>query len=209
MTSFRVERASGQVTAFDLKILPPNGQPYLPSTKPASALLSITANPQAAGVKVALSASIGAVQPSEVTLSGDGMADATAMALFSSTVTGTAVISATAKGVSSIKSIPVIGPPTLVPDGRTLAPGGSVRVTVLTAGSIDSCQATPTPRISVTSGPMMNLMQGTGGMDQTEDGSIDIDVQVDPALAVEEKTKISCRDAFGQVATAEFIATPP
>jgi hypothetical protein len=51
-------------------------------------------------------------------------------------------------------------------------------------------------------------MTGTGGVDQTLDGLIDIDVAVDMAAASSAATTISCRDIFGQLGAATFTVQP-
>lgn len=103
-------------------------------------------------------------------------------------------------------TVTVIGPPTFAPDGTTIPAGASLRVTVLTTGKIDSCQATPASGIHVISGT--DLMQGTGGVDQTMDGLIDIDISVDAGITATTSTTVSCRDPFGQVGTATFTGQP-
>lgn len=196
------------VDRIELSAALPNGQSYLPSTKPVSAVLTVVANPGAAGARVALSSSLGTVSPAEVTLAGDGMADASAHALFASPMPGTAVIVASAKGKSDHASIPVIGPPTFAPDGASIPAGQSLRVTVLATAPIDGCHATPASGIQVTSGPDSNLMEGSGGVDQTMDGYIDIDITVASPLGADTTTTLTCRDPFGQAATSAFTGTP-
>ena len=113
----------------------------------------------------------------------------------------------TAKGQSGMGSISVIGPPRFIPDGMQLVPGGRVRVTVVTTGRIDACQALPAFGMHVTSGSQ-DLMAGAGGIDLTGDGSIDIDIAVDATLSTRTQTIVSCRDPFGQLAAAAFTAQP-
>lgn len=186
----------------------PNAQSYLPSTVSASAIVTVTGNPQAAGASTTLATSFGTITPVQVTLAGDGTANSVGYALFSSTVPGTAVLTATAMGQAASTSIVVIGPPTFAPDGNHIRAGNSLRVTVFTTGKVSSCQATPTPGMHVTSGPQSDLMAGTGGVDQTMDGLIDIDITVDSPLAVSAQTTLSCHDPFGQIGTAVFVADP-
>jgi len=206
--SVTVDRTPGiQVTQLQVLPMIPDGQSYLPSTKLISALVVVSGNTQAAGAQVALTASMGTITPPQVTLSGDGVTAAVAYALFSSTVIGTSVIVAAAKGQSGMGSVAVIGPPGFVPDGMQLVPGGRVRVTVVTSGRIDACQALPAFGMHVTSGAQ-DLMAGAGGVDLTGDGLIDIDVAVDATLSTRTQTVVSCRDPFGQLATAVFTAQP-
>jgi hypothetical protein len=186
----------------------PNSQSYLPSTGTTSAIVTVTANPQAAGASATLATSSGTITPAQVPLAGDGTANAVGYALFSSTVAGTALLTATAMGKAANVSIIVAGPPTFAPDGNHIRAGNGLRVTVLTMGKVSSCQATQAPGMHVTSGPQSDLMTGTGGVDQTMDGLIDIDIMVDSLLAVSAQTTLSCHDPFGQIGTAVFIADP-
>lgn len=194
------------VSQLALTVALPNGQSYLPSTISAKAIVTVTGNPQGAGASTTLATSSGTITPEQVVLSGDGTANAVGYALFSSTVPGTAVLTATAMGQAASTSVVVIGPPTFAPDGSHIRAGNGLRVTVLTTGNISSCQATPIPGMHVTSGPQSDLMAGTGGIDQTMDGLIDIDITVDSPLAVSAQTTLSCRDSFGQIGTAVFVA---
>jgi hypothetical protein len=198
------------ILVSQLRVTPaiPGGHTYLPSSKPISAVVTISGNAQAAGVSVALSTTVGKLSADHVTLAGDGTSDAVGYVMFSSTDAGTAVITATAIGKSGSGSITVIGPPTFAPDGTSIHAGSSLRVTVLTTGTIDSCQATPAAGMHVTSGPNTDLMRGAGGMDQTMDGLIDIDVAVDTGITAPISTTISCRDPFGQLGTALFTGSP-
>jgi hypothetical protein len=186
----------------------PNGQTYLPSSTPGSALITVLSNPASAGAVVMLATSLGTVTPAQVTLSGDGVAMASAMALFSSTVAGSAAVTASAKGTTAGTIVPVAGPPVVVPAGAMVPLGGSIRLMVLGAGRVESCQALPSPGFTVVSGTK-NLMVEPGGIDVSGDGAIDIDVIAGADRTTPMQTTISCRDPFGQVGLATFAGPPP
>jgi hypothetical protein len=199
------------VTQLTIAAALPNTQRYLPSSVAASAIVTVTGNPEGAGATATLASSLGTVTPAQVTLSGDGSANAVGYALFAASVSppsGTAVLTATASGQAATTSIPIVGPPTFAPDGTHVHAGATLRVTVITAGEVASCQATPAAGIHVSSGPDSDLMAGTGGIDQTMDGLVDIDIAIDTPLAAAAQTTLSCRDPFGQIGTAAFIADP-
>jgi hypothetical protein len=197
-----------QVTELKLTTTLPNGQTYLPATKPVSAVITVTGNATAAGAVVTLTPSSGTVSPASVTLSGDGMAASSATVLFSSTTEGVAVVSASAKGQTAVATVPVAGAPALTPAGGVLPLGSTTHVTVLTTGKIDTCQASPSPGLTVFSGTQ-NLMVQAGGIDTNSDTRIDMDVSAGGTRTDPMQTTITCRDVFGQVGSGTFSGPPP
>lgn len=185
-----------------------SGVDYLPASAPGSALLTITANPEAAGASVSTVATGGTLSAAQATLSGDGVVDATAQVLLAASTPGVATVTAMAQGQAAVRTVLVVGAPTFAPDGTALKSGDSLRVTVVTTGRVTSCQATPARGVHVTSGPDSDLMRGTGGVDLTNDQLIDLDISVDRTLVEPTTTTLSCRDPWGQVGTATFIAAP-
>lgn len=205
--SLDVPPAGIKVSDLDMVATLPNGQSYLPATKPGSALVTITAAPAGSGAVVALTATGGTVTPAQVTLSSDGMAKASAMALLSSTTPGIAAVTASSMGQTKLITVPVAGPPVLAPSSVILALGSTIRVTVLTDGKVDSCQALPSPGLTVVSGAQ-NLMAAPGGTDVTGDQRIDIDITAGQTITTPMQTTISCRDPFGQTGTSTFSGPP-
>jgi hypothetical protein len=96
--TIKVSAGQGTIDTLTVTATLPDGTTYLPATKPASAIVMVTAGPKAAGAIVALNASLGTLSASQVTLAGDGVVNASAQVLFSSRIDGTAVIEASAQG---------------------------------------------------------------------------------------------------------------
>lgn len=182
---------------------------FLPASGAASALITITANPDARGAAVELTASSGTfegVTNGTVNLAGDGTRDATATVLFTPTKAETAVLSAHAKAVtSSPLAIRVAGPPTLVPAGAELAVDTSLTVTVFTDGKVASCQATPATGITVKSGDA-DLMARAAANDSNGDNRVDFTVH---AVTAGASTTVACRDRYGQEASAVYAVAAP
>jgi hypothetical protein len=154
-----------------------------------------------------LTATGGTVTPAQVTLSSNGMT-ASAMALLSAATPGIAAVTASSMGQTAVTTVPVAGPPVLAPSGGIVALGSRIRVTVLTAGKVDACQALPSPGLTVLSGTQ-NLMAVPGGTDLDNDQMIDIDVAAGSQITDPMLTTISCRDPFGQIGSATFSGPPP
>jgi hypothetical protein len=190
----------------------PDGEGYVPASGKFPASLTITANAQAAGAKVTLSASEGGTFDGAldglVTLSGDGTTDATATAFFTSTKPGTAFVTASAGDNHTAPiDIVVAGPPSMFPSSQTLAPKQSIRVTVDTDGRVESCQATPVLGITVKSGGK-DLMATPAASDDNNDGKVDIDITAADMLSGAVTVTVACRDPFGQAVSGTYTAMP-
>ena len=195
------------VQNLELAVELPGGESYLPATGNIPAVLSLTANPEAANAVVTLTATQGSFKgtsDNQLLLAGDRQQSARATALFIPQAPGTVVITATAKSKTTLATLKVVGPPALSPSGAMLSPGQSVRVTVLTEGRVVACQATPAQGISVTSGGV-DLMSRPGGSDVTQDNLIDVDVSAAAGATQAATTELTCRDAYGQSATGSFM----
>jgi len=188
-------------------------QDYLPANGATAAILTFTANADAAHAVVSLAASVGTfvgTTGGQVTLEGDGAAPATATVLFSATTPTSqpALITASAKGTVASTTVRIAGPPTLIPGSATLAPGQAVAVTVTTSGAVQACQATPAAGLTITSGGL-DLMAAPGGADTTGDHLVDIVAVAAANLTAPAISTVTCRDPYGQFATAEIRAAPP
>jgi hypothetical protein len=200
-----------RVTSLDLAVSIANGLDYIPANGLVAALLTITANADAAHAIVTLAATPGTftgASGGKVTLQGDGSASATATVLFSATTaTSQAVlITAAAKNQVASTTIRVVGPPTLLPSSAELKPGEHASVTVVTQGKVQACQASPASGLSITSGG--DLMMTPGGVDSTGDQLIDIAVAADTPLAAAASSTVTCRDPYGQFSTGTYSASP-
>jgi len=199
-----------EVQSLDLGVTLPGSESYLPATGSIPAVLTLTANAEAANATVTLTAPLGTFQGTnnnQLLLAGDRQSPARGNALFIPGAPGTVVITATAKERTDVATVKVAGPPKLVPSGATLAPGQTVRVTVLTEGRIAACQATPAAGLTVTSGTV-DLTSTPGAEDVTQDGFIDIDVSAASDAATAASASISCRDPYGQSVTGTFALAP-
>lgn len=188
-----------------------SGLDYIPANGNVPAILTITANADAAHAVVTLAASIGTFSgatANQVTLQGDGTASATATVLFSATTSTSreVLVTGSAKGMLAQTVVRVAGPPRLTPGTATLAPGQSIPVTVTTAGVLASCQASPAAGLSIKSGGV-DLMSTPVG-DTNGDQQIDIVVKADPGLTAAVASTITCRDPYGQFSTGEYTAQP-
>lgn len=197
------------VTSVAVVAAPVNGQSYLPSSQPVQTILTITGNAESAGAVVSLTSTLGTLAPAQVTLANNGTSPPTAYALFSSSTPGHATITATSAGRTGVVTIPIVAAPSFAPDGTAIPAGQARRVTVLRGpeATVAGCQATPAAGIHVTSGAA-DLMAGVGGVDLTLDGLIDIDIAIEAASPADARTIVTCRDPFGQVATAAYSVAP-
>jgi hypothetical protein len=189
----------------------PGEEEYLPADGTTAAALSITADAAAAGAKVQLATTgdgvLAGATAGLVTLAGDKSAPAAATVLFTSSKEGTAVVTAAVEKLTAILPIVVAGPPTLLPGAGTIKPGQTVSVTVTTQGRVKDCQATPAAGILVTSGGN-DLMKTPAAVDENGDGKPDLQIKVDPALAIETQVTVVCRDPYGQATSGTYTAMP-
>ncbi len=200
-----------KVQRLSLTTALPSGAPYLPANGTTSAVLTVTANPEARGALVTLGATTGATftgaTNGSVVLSGPTGADVTATFLVTSSKAGALTVSATARDQVATVTLPVAGPPTFLPSHATLVAGQSLGVTLDTQGSVESCQASPAPGLHVTTGAQ-DISTQPGAIDSTGDGLVDLVVIADPGLTTPQTVTVVCRDPFGQSASATFTASP-
>ena len=193
----------------------PLGADYLPEDGSVPAVLTISGgNPQAAGAVVQLDAPSGTfvgVQNGAVVLAGDGVdAPAQATVLYYAEREGAVMITASSEGHVATRTLDVAGPPSLLPGFGQLPAGGSLSVMVLSAGTVDHCQANPVAGISVTSGGA-DLMSYMGATDENGDGHVDIMVAISEDLEEQAEVLVTCSDPFGQSGTGSYVglAAPP
>lgn len=187
----------------------PGGEVFLPADGRTAAVVTVTSNAEAAGARVELSASgsgsfVGLINGG-ATLGGDGSAPASVSLLFSASQAGTVFVSATSQGQLASAPILVAAAPRVRPSSADLAPGQSLSVTVDSEGRIESCQATPTAGLTVTS-EGRDLAAGPVEFDDAQ--RISLVVSAGDTLTEEQTVNVTCRDPFGQSGTGEFTAAP-
>lgn len=188
----------------------PEGVDYLPADGSWPALIRVVANAAAAGSRFSLQASDGDLSgPDEgnlMLLSGDGASEAEATALLTLDDEGPVVVTATGDDVVATLALTGVGAPALVPAGGTLEAGDTVRVTVLTDGTVDTCLATSsaTGAFTASSGGV-DLLGAAGEVgDLSGDGRPDVDVEVAATWEGEADLTLACVDVYGQSASAVF-----
>jgi hypothetical protein len=192
--------------AFASPAIPGNAG-YLPADGLIPAVLQLTANAEAAGAIVHIAPSFGTVDglaARDVVLSGNGTGPSSASVLYTSSIAGTAVITASAGSRTAVLSLRVAGPPQMLPGTFTLAAGQSSLVSVDTQGTLDTCQATPVSGLSVTSGGRDLFAGPTALTDGNGDGHPDITVEAASVLTGPVSTTITCRDVFGQSVSGQY-----
>ncbi len=200
-------RPGVNVDRLDLELVLPGTATYLPISGAHAAVVHATANPDAAGAPITFDASVGVLDGANATLLGDGVTDATATTLLSSTDPGTSLVTASAGNRLAQASLTFAGAPALVPAGATVAAGQTLRLTVFTEGKIANCQATPVAGALVTSG-QVDITATPSASDLTGDGRIDIDIAVSGSLAEEATVNVVCTDVFGQPGTGQYTLVP-
>ena len=205
-----------EVTLLNIEPDWPEGAPqYLPEKRPSSIALKIQANPGASGAKVCLEGDEGSFSGTvanadsgcgaQVTLSGDGESNATAVALFSvgeGATNGdrTVFVSASAQGESDVALLRVVAPPSFLPGGvRALEAGDRIFASVTSMGLISTCQATASGAIEVTSGAG-DLMASV----EVNQPTLDFTVQVMEVVEEDAETVVSCQDNLGQINRVTF-----
>lgn len=197
--AFAVDLTPGiRVDSLQITLTPPGGEAFIPANGSIPASLRITANPEAAGAVVAVSASIGTIDGAvggTVVLSGDGHTmPAAASLLYQSTKSGNALVTASAKDQTATAAVLVAGPPLILPISATVGIGQKLTVTAISDGSVDSCAFTATPGLAVSS-------------TQVSPTRIDITVDATKASAGDVATG-TCRDAFGQQSSVASYSVP-
>jgi hypothetical protein len=201
-------RPGVNVDRLELDIVLPGTATYLPVTGAHAAIVHATANPDAAGAPVRFNASVGQLDGATGTLLGDGILEATATTLLTSTSPGTSLVTASAQNQLAQTSVTFAGPPALIPAGGSVAVGQTLRLTVFTEGEIASCQATPVAGVLVTSG-QADITAVPSATDLTGDGRVDIDVTVGDGLLEDATLNVVCTDVFGQPGTGEYTLLVP
>lgn len=183
---------------------------YLPADGSQSASITVVANPEAIGLTLSLTKSIGDFIPntSELRLvvgtDDQNQKAAVGTFLFRSTMPGFASITAQAQGATpgSI-TVPVISAPQLAPAGAVLPAGIQINVRVDTkGGTIRNCQASPSAVLAAFSGGR-NISTDPAAVDTDGDGSPDIVISSAAGAAMASIT-VTCVDYYNQVGRATF-----
>ncbi len=188
----------------------PGEASFLPIDGTTAAVVTLTANPEAAGAVATLGASLGSFSGSDtlsLTLAGDGLNAASAQAVFSATAEGSALLTAAAGGLVASQAVQIAGPPTLIPSEVTLDPGEQFALTVFTDGDVATCSAGYAQGVTVTSGGD-DLTESDTAEDSDGDGHVDLLISVSEDLEEEATVSVSCADSYGQRGYARATAVP-
>ena len=187
-----------QVKSLTVTASLPAGRTFLPADGSASAVLVVSANPEARGASVTLDANglarfEGSGDSASLVLAGDGTSPASASVLVTATGGGTIFVTAASGGVVA-KPISLItaSAPRLVPAQATLRPGQSISVALLKDISAQAVSC------DVSAGAGLSVIK-------QQDGYV---VAADEPLAAAVKGSITCRDGYGQTSTAIYDAEP-
>lgn len=189
---------------------------YVPSSINRPAIFDLDANPEAAGLPLALSASQGTVTGPTV-LPGDGVTRVAAKLYLvpDSTKQGLAEVTVQSGPVARTSSVAVVGPPTLNPATASISRGGSELEVFVNnalpaeqlAASIAGCTAGVTSGIAVHVGPDDISGQGLTPLTATDGAHHPIfRVAALPTAAAMSTISVTCFDAYGQSATGTYTA---
>lgn len=202
------------LSGLDVTVTYPNPEaPYLPATGDAQAIVRVSADASAIGAPVTVRSSDPALvflgrENEQVTLQAAENEKAAAQVLVSGEKAGTYTIEASGEGQSSLETVRIIGPALIFPGQATLGPGDTLDVNVITEGVVQSCQATPSAGITVTSGGQ-NIAITPAADDADGDGSIDLTVTTSDMATAPASVSVTCRDPFGQVTTVATYELVP
>lgn len=192
----------------------PDGVAYLPSDGSYPVMLQVTANADAVGASVNLTASAGTFSGADATgavvLGGDGVAAATANVQYSAAGDGPVLLYASADDQIAALALSAAGTPTLVPSNGELLAGQSTQVTALSDGTIARCIATASDAgvFTADSGNVDLLGAWGAPVDGNGDGSPEITVAVGADATTAATLVLTCEDVYGQASSAEFTFTP-
>ncbi len=181
----------------------------LPATTGLKGVLEISAADTAAGVTVAVTGEglqfpdVGSASV-KLALEGDR---ARGLLSIRSEVPGSKLVIATAKDAVATSVIAVAGPPAISPLTWTLKPDASVPIAVGSQGGVASnirCQASPHANLEVISGGV-DLSVTPGGVDQDQDGRLDLTARALMTAVAGDSVSITCTDGFGQAGPAATI----
>ena len=195
------------VLSLALGVVIPGDEDHIPVGGDVPALLTIEANPAAAGAAVVLTSSTGTFQGTGedggVTLVGDGVNPAAATVFFSASDPGVAVITAASEGQLAQTFVSVAGAPTFIPASGSLDSGQSISVAGLTEGRFATCSATPSQAFEV-SADGVDLVREPQAFSDDGDGRIDVVVTAADEVPDSDEVTVICVDVYGQVNSATF-----
>ncbi len=189
-----------RVSTLTISPVIPASRTFLPADGSASAILTLSANPEARGA----TATVVLTGPGQFegdgtsatpVLAGDGAGPASADLLATANGRGTLFVTARAgSAVAAPVAIAAAGAPRIVPAEATLGPGQQLAVSVLT----DTDAQQVTCDVSASSGITVTV----------EDENRSYGVSADAGLAAAAEATIRCRDGFGQSASGTYDAKP-
>lgn len=172
-----------------------------------AAIIPISANAAFANSKVVLTASLGTVTPTSVTLDSNGSASAT----FSSASAGTAEIAGVLGSQTAVTFVNVIGAPTLLPFGGLLRANDTFAVTVFDpGGQVSSCAGSAGSAAALVAS-WRNAIVGPGGISvgSDADGLVHLVVTSGSNAKPGDALTLSCQDVFAQQSgSATFVVGP-
>lgn len=172
--------------------------------------LEVRTNLEASGVSVRASLDPGgsgatfADGSAQVTLTPTASETNDAVARFSlrgATATGTAVVTLIAGNQATALAVRFVGPPAMLPESPSIAPGQTVRVNVISDGLLHECALSPASSTAFT----VDGIPATGRVElktARADFGFTATSMPGPSLTLE------CRDTFGQSARAAIARTP-
>lgn len=194
--------------------LPAHG--YIPNSIGVPATFALTANPEAAGLPLVVTATQGTVAAPAV-LPGDGIQPVMTTVFLTPDPNkqGTAKVVVQAATMASVDSVTIVGPPSINPGSALIQRGGPELQVFLNntlpgsqvAGSIAGCIAGVTPGIAVHVGP--NDISGQGltplvAMDSAMHPSFRVAVL--PTAVAASFVSVTCFDVYGQSVTGTYTA---
>lgn len=196
----------------------PDGEDHLPSTLSIPAAVTVTATGNPGGVAVSLTTErgefLGASEDDataiELRLSTAGADEATASTFIAThgAPTGDALITARALQSAATARIRVAGPPRLTPPGGDLLFGGIQPVDVSTDGRLVSCESNPPAGVDITYAGQR--LGGVVAVDEVDARRATLLLAVRAAdLQAQAAFVVTCRDAYGQAASATFNTPQP
>jgi hypothetical protein len=196
-----------EVASLAIGVVIPGDENHIPVGGDVPALLTIEANPEAAGASVLLTSSAGTFQGVEeggaVTLVGDGLNPAAATVFFSASEPGVAVITAASEGQLAQTFVSVAGAPSFIPASGSLSSGQSISVAGLTDGRFATCSATPSEAFEVRADDVDLVRQPQDFIDNG-DGRVDVVITAADEVLESDEVTVICVDVYGQANSATF-----
>ncbi len=206
------------VAALSVTVDYPDGEDHLPSTLSVPASVTVTATGNPAGVAVSLTTErgeflgAGGEDPAATELrlgpSAEGEASASTFLVTQGAAPGEALVTANALESAATARVRVAGVPRLTPPGGDLLFGGVQPVDVSTDGRLVSCESTPPDGVDITYAGQ--TLGGVVAIDDVDGRRATLLIEVnEDRLQEQAPFVVTCRDAYGQAASATFNTPEP